>query len=107
MASAFAPWEKFCPRGTDRRCSVALSSMGYSQTSAQSLQSIADKDSGKSTRRQGESRKRNIENIGCEKENIIYSSTYIHYTLHCLEQAYSKFSLGFDFYATLNKIQAL
>ncbi|KAI5699063.1 hypothetical protein M8J75_015861 [Diaphorina citri] len=41
---AFAPWEKFCPR-TDRRCSVALSSMGYSQTSAQSLQSIADKDS--------------------------------------------------------------
>ncbi|KAL1453470.1 hypothetical protein WDU94_007605 [Cyamophila willieti] len=44
MGPAFAPWEKFCPR-TDRRCSVALSSMGYSQTSAQSLQSIADKDS--------------------------------------------------------------
>ncbi|XP_076677709.1 unc80, NALCN channel complex subunit isoform X4 [Andrena cerasifolii] len=34
------PWEKMCSREANRRWSMALSSMGHSQTSAQSLQSI-------------------------------------------------------------------
>lgn len=38
-----APWEKFY-REANRRWSMALSSMGHSQTSAQSLQSIAGAD---------------------------------------------------------------
>lgn len=36
-----APWDKVCRGETNRRWSMALSSMGHSQTSAQSLQSIA------------------------------------------------------------------
>lgn len=41
------PWEKLYSREANRRWSMALSSMGHSQTSAQSLQSIAgDRDSG-------------------------------------------------------------
>lgn len=42
-------WERMYNRGdANRRWSMALSSMGHSQTSAQSLQSIAgDKDPGK------------------------------------------------------------
>lgn len=41
------PWERLYSREANRRWSMALSSMGYSQTSAQSLQSIAgDRDSG-------------------------------------------------------------
>ncbi|XP_015178627.1 PREDICTED: protein unc-80 homolog isoform X2 [Polistes dominula] len=35
------PWDRMCSREANRRWSVALSSMGHSQTSAQSLQSIA------------------------------------------------------------------
>lgn len=35
------PWERMYSREANRRWSVALSSMGHSQTSAQSLQSIA------------------------------------------------------------------
>ncbi|KAL1497693.1 hypothetical protein ABEB36_008611 [Hypothenemus hampei] len=35
------PWEKFYSKEANRRWSMALSSMGHSQTSAQSLQSIA------------------------------------------------------------------
>lgn len=43
------PWERLYSREANRRWSMALSSMGYSQTSAQSLQSIAgDRDSGNS-----------------------------------------------------------
>ncbi|KAH1025785.1 hypothetical protein HUJ05_010443 [Dendroctonus ponderosae] len=39
------PWEKFYSKEANRRWSMALSSMGHSQTSAQSLQSIAgDRD---------------------------------------------------------------
>ncbi|XP_060527222.1 protein unc-80 homolog isoform X3 [Cylas formicarius] len=39
------PWEKFYNREANRRWSMALSSMGHSQTSAQSLQSIVgDRD---------------------------------------------------------------
>ncbi|KAJ9574017.1 hypothetical protein L9F63_008614, partial [Diploptera punctata] len=39
------PWDRMLSRETNRRCSMALSSMGHSQTSAQSLQSIAgDRD---------------------------------------------------------------
>lgn len=41
-----APWEKIY-REANRRWSMALSSMGHSQTSAQSLQSIAGADTGK------------------------------------------------------------
>ncbi|XP_050309913.1 protein unc-80 homolog isoform X2 [Anthonomus grandis grandis] len=42
-----APWEKFYSKEANRRWSMALSSMGHSQTSAQSLQSIAgDRDPG-------------------------------------------------------------
>lgn len=43
------PWERMYTTSTaNRRWSMALSSMGHSQTSAQSLQSIAgDKDAGK------------------------------------------------------------
>jgi len=42
------PWERMYSREANRRCSMALSSMGHSQTSAQSLQSIAgDRDAGK------------------------------------------------------------
>lgn len=41
------PWEKLYSRDANRRWSMALSSMGHSQTSAQSLQSIAgDRDCG-------------------------------------------------------------
>lgn len=41
------PWERLYSREANRRWSMALSSMGHSQTSAQSLQSIAgDRDSG-------------------------------------------------------------
>lgn len=41
------PWERMYSREANRRWSMALSSMGHSQTSAQSLQSIAgDRDSG-------------------------------------------------------------
>ncbi|XP_044586538.1 protein unc-80 homolog isoform X4 [Cotesia glomerata] len=36
-----APWERMYSREANRRWSMALSSMGHSQTSAQSLQSIA------------------------------------------------------------------
>lgn len=40
------PWEKLYSREANRRWSMALSSMGHSQASAQSLQSIAgDRDS--------------------------------------------------------------
>ncbi|CAH1135888.1 unnamed protein product [Ceutorhynchus assimilis] len=40
-----APWERFYSKEANRRWSMALSSMGHSQTSAQSLQSIAgDRD---------------------------------------------------------------
>ncbi|XP_021940294.1 protein unc-80 homolog isoform X4 [Zootermopsis nevadensis] len=40
-----SPWERMCSREVNRRWSMALSSMGHSQTSAQSLQSIVgDKD---------------------------------------------------------------
>jgi len=35
------PWERMYSREANRRWSVALSSMGHSQASAQSLQSIA------------------------------------------------------------------
>lgn len=43
------PWERLYSREANRRWSMALSSMGHSQTSAQSLQSIAgDRESGKS-----------------------------------------------------------
>lgn len=35
------PWERMYSREANRRWSMALSSMGHSQTSAQSLQSIA------------------------------------------------------------------
>lgn len=42
-----AQWEKVYSREANRRWSMALSSMGHSQASAQSLQSIAgDRDSG-------------------------------------------------------------
>ncbi|CAB0043579.1 unnamed protein product [Trichogramma brassicae] len=44
------PWEKLYSREANRRWSMALSSMGHSQTSAQSLQSIAGAD-GKETER--------------------------------------------------------
>ena len=41
-------WEKMYSREANRRWSMALSSMGHSQTSAQSLQSIAgDRETGK------------------------------------------------------------
>lgn len=41
------PWERMYSKEANRRWSMALSSMGHSQTSAQSLQSIAgDKDAG-------------------------------------------------------------
>jgi len=41
------PWERMYSREANRRWSMALSSMGHSQTSAQSLQSIAgDRDAG-------------------------------------------------------------
>lgn len=41
------PWERLYSREANRRWSMALSSMGHSQTSAQSLQSIAgDRESG-------------------------------------------------------------
>lgn len=41
------PWEKLYSREANRRWSMALSSMGHSQTSAQSLQSIAgDRETG-------------------------------------------------------------
>lgn len=41
------PWEKIYSREANRRWSMALSSMGHSQTSAQSLQSIAgDRETG-------------------------------------------------------------
>lgn len=41
------PWEKIYSREANRRWSMALSSMGHSQASAQSLQSIAgDRDAG-------------------------------------------------------------
>lgn len=41
-------WERMYSREANRRWSMALSSMGHSQTSAQSLQSIAgDRESGK------------------------------------------------------------
>lgn len=41
------PWERIYSREANRRWSMALSSMGHSQTSAQSLQSIAgDRDAG-------------------------------------------------------------
>ncbi|KAJ8917160.1 hypothetical protein NQ315_012652 [Exocentrus adspersus] len=46
------PWEKLYSREANRRWSMALSSMGHSQTSAQSLQSIAgDRDSGQTERK--------------------------------------------------------
>jgi protein unc-80 len=42
-----AGWDKIYSKDANRRWSMALSSMGHSQTSAQSLQSIAgDKDAG-------------------------------------------------------------
>ncbi|CAG9815242.1 unnamed protein product [Phaedon cochleariae] len=45
-------WDKLCSREANRRWSMALSSMGHSQTSAQSLQSIAgDRDSGQTGER--------------------------------------------------------
>ncbi|KAG5895326.1 hypothetical protein JTB14_000598 [Gonioctena quinquepunctata] len=45
-------WEKLYSREANRRWSMALSSMGHSQTSAQSLQSIAgDRDSGQTGER--------------------------------------------------------
>lgn len=41
------PWEKLYSREANRRWSMALSSMGHSQTSAQSLQSITgDRETG-------------------------------------------------------------
>ncbi|XP_050510714.1 protein unc-80 homolog isoform X5 [Diabrotica virgifera virgifera] len=47
-----APWEKLYSKEANRRWSMALSSMGHSQTSAQSLQSIAgDRDSGQAGER--------------------------------------------------------
>lgn len=46
------PWERLYSREANRRWSMALSSMGHSQTSAQSLQSIAgDRDSGQAERK--------------------------------------------------------
>lgn len=46
------PWEKLYSREANRRWSMALSSMGHSQASAQSLQSIAgDRDSGQAERK--------------------------------------------------------
>ncbi|KAF7271721.1 hypothetical protein GWI33_015431 [Rhynchophorus ferrugineus] len=46
------PWEKFYSKEANRRWSMALSSMGHSQTSAQSLQSIAgDRDPGQPERK--------------------------------------------------------
>ncbi|XP_037051116.1 protein unc-80 homolog isoform X4 [Bradysia coprophila] len=45
-----APWEKVY-REANRRWSMALSSMGHSQTSAQSLQSIAGGDAGQTERK--------------------------------------------------------
>lgn len=46
------PWERLYSREANRRWSMALSSMGHSQTSAQSLQSIAgDRDSGQTERK--------------------------------------------------------
>ncbi|XP_059612441.1 protein unc-80 homolog isoform X4 [Phlebotomus argentipes] len=45
-----APWEKVY-REANRRWSMALSSMGHSQTSAQSLQSIAGGDGGQTERK--------------------------------------------------------
>jgi hypothetical protein len=41
------PWERMYSRDANRRWSMALSSMGHSQTSAQSLQSIGDKENGR------------------------------------------------------------
>lgn len=47
-----APWEKLYNREANRRWSMALSSMGHSQASAQSLQSIAgDRDSTQTERK--------------------------------------------------------
>nr|CAD7425389.1 unnamed protein product [Timema monikensis] len=44
------PWERMYSREANRRWSMALSSMGHSQTSAQSLQSIAgDREAGATT----------------------------------------------------------
>lgn len=46
------PWERMYSRDANRRWSMALSSMGHSQTSAQSLQSIAgDRDAGQPERK--------------------------------------------------------
>ncbi|CAH0559503.1 unnamed protein product [Brassicogethes aeneus] len=46
------PWERLYSREANRRWSMALSSMGHSQTSAQSLQSIAcDRDAGQAERK--------------------------------------------------------
>lgn len=46
------PWEKLYKCDTNRRWSMALSSMGHSQASAQSLQSIAgDRDSTQTERK--------------------------------------------------------
>ncbi|XP_015837451.1 protein unc-80 homolog isoform X11 [Tribolium castaneum] len=46
------PWERYYSKEANRRWSMALSSMGHSQTSAQSLQSIAgDRDSGQAERK--------------------------------------------------------
>ncbi|XP_044582762.1 protein unc-80 homolog isoform X13 [Cotesia glomerata] len=47
-----APWERMYSREANRRWSMALSSMGHSQTSAQSLQSIAgDRETADAVRR--------------------------------------------------------
>lgn len=47
----FSQWDRPY-KEVNRRCSMALSSMGHSQTSAQSLQSIAgDRDSGQTERK--------------------------------------------------------
>ncbi|CAH2006087.1 unnamed protein product [Acanthoscelides obtectus] len=45
------PWEKLYSKEANRRWSMALSSMGHSQTSAQSLQSIAGGDPGQAERK--------------------------------------------------------
>lgn len=46
------PWERMYSKEANRRWSMALSSMGHSQTSAQSLQSIAgDRETGQPERK--------------------------------------------------------
>lgn len=47
-----APWDKLCNRDANRRWSMTISSMGHSQASAQSLQSIGgDRDATQTERK--------------------------------------------------------